>query len=44
MFSFIEGLEESFFIFSILGHIPQVAGFAYFTGMANRTEKVSITR
>lgn len=31
MLSLAEGLEQSFFIFSIRGQIPQGAGFAYFT-------------
>ncbi|MDP4164574.1 MAG: dienelactone hydrolase family protein [Bacillota bacterium] len=31
MLSLVEGLEETFFIFSIRGHLPQPPGFAYFT-------------
>lgn len=31
MFSLVDGLEDSFIIFSIRGHLPQSPGFAYFT-------------
>lgn len=31
MLSMVKGLEDSFFIFSIRGHLPQGHGFAYFT-------------
>lgn len=31
MLSLVEGLDQSFFVFSIRGYIPQGTGFAYFT-------------
>lgn len=31
MLSIVNGLEDSFFIFSVRGHLPQGPGFAYFT-------------
>lgn len=31
MLQLVDGLEETFFIFSIRGHLPQPPGYAYFT-------------
>ena len=44
MLSLVNGLEDSFFIFSVRGHLTQGPGFAYFTiqGYGNHIEKFSM--